>query len=85
MADYKIEVMKSAVKEIKSLPNIYLHKVLEKISSLSKDPRPKDCKKLTGQNRYRVRVGNYRILYSIEDDCLVIIIVKVAHRKEAYN
>lgn len=85
MAEYKIEIKKSAAKEIKALPNIYLKKVLSKISSLSEEPRPKDCKKLSAQNRYRIRVGVYRILYSIEDDRLIIFVVKVAHRKKAYN
>lgn len=83
-ADYKIEIKKSAVKEIKSLPDKYLKKVLDKISSLSKTPRPKDCKKLTGKSDYRVRVGVYRIIYKIEDERWIILVIKVAHRKNVY-
>lgn len=84
-ADYKIEFKKSAAKEIKSLPDKYLKKVLDKISSLSQTPRPSDCKKLTGRNEYRLRVGVYRIIYMIEDDKLVILVIKVVHRKNVYN
>ncbi len=83
-ADYKIEIKKSAAKEIKSLSDKYLRKVLNKISYLSKTPRPKNCKKLTGKNEYRVRVGVYRIVYTVEDEKLIIIVVKVAHRKNVY-
>ena len=83
-ADYKIEIKKSAAKEIKSLPEKYLKKVLDKISSLSNTPRPKDCKKLTGKNDFRIRVGVYRIVYKIEDEKLIIVIIKVAHRKNVY-
>ncbi len=85
MADYKIEIKKSAQKEIKNLPNKELKKVIDKIGSLAKDPRPAGCKKLSGEEKYRVRVGNYRVLYSIEDDVLVIYIVRVGHRKDVYE
>lgn len=83
-ADCKIEIKKSAAKEIRSLPDKYLKNVLDKISSLSKTPRPKDCKKLIGKNEYRVRVGVYRIVYTVEDEKLIIIVIKVAHRKNVY-
>lgn len=84
-AEYKIVIKKSAVKEIKTLPDIYLKKVLNKISLLAKEPRPAGCKKLSQQNRYRIRVSVYRILYLIEDDKLIVTIVKIAHRKNAYG
>ncbi len=82
--DYKIEIKKSAAKEIRPLPDKYLKNVLDKISSLSKIHRPKNCKKLTGKNEYRVRVGVYRIVYTVEDEKLIIIVIKVAHRKNVY-
>ena len=85
MANYKIEIKKSAAKEIAKLPRNILKRILTKIESLSSDPRPNGCKKLTADEKYRVRVGNYRILYSIEDEILVIYVVKVSHRKKVYN
>lgn len=84
-ADYKIEFKKSAAKEIKSLPDKYLKKVLDKISSLSKTPRPFDCKKLTSKNKYRVRVGIYRIVNKVEDENLIVVVIKVGHRKNVYS
>jgi mRNA interferase RelE/StbE len=85
MADYKIEIKKSAQKEIKNLPNKELKKIVDKIGSLASDPRPTGCKKLSGEEKYRVRVGSYRVLYSIEDDVLVIYVVRVGHRKDVYE
>ena len=85
MANYKIEIKKSAAKEIAKLPRNILKRILTKIESLSSDPRPNGCKKLTADEKYRVRVGNYRILYSIEDEILVIYVVKVSHRKKVYD
>lgn len=83
--DYKIEIKASAQKELKNLPNKELKKVIEKISSLATNPRPTGCKKLSGDEKYRIRVGNYRVLYSIEDEILVIFIFKVGHRKDVYE
>ncbi len=85
MVKYKIEFKKSVLKELKSIPDKDIEKILKKIKSLSKNPRPSGCIKLSGQERYRIRQGNYRILYSIEDDILVIYIVKIGHRKQVYN
>lgn len=85
MGKYKVEIKKSAVKEIESLPKKDLKVVLDKISFLSENPRPHDCKKLSGQEKYRIRCGNYRILYAIEDAVLVVYVVKVGHRKDIYR
>ena len=85
MVNYKIEIKKSATKEIARLPKNILKRVLNKIQSLSNDPRPNGCKKLTADEKYRVRVGDYRILYSIEDEKLVVYVVKVGHRKKVYD
>ena len=85
MENYKIEIKKSAAKEIEKLPKTVLNRVLDKIQSLAAEPRPNGCKKLSADEKYRIRVGVYRILYSIEDDRLVIFIVKVGHRKKVYE
>lgn len=85
MAKYKIEIKKSAVKEIKKLPAGTLKKILSKIQKLSDNPRPFDCQKLSGDEKYRVRAGDYRILYAIEDSVLIVFIVKVGHRRDVYK
>ena len=76
MAKYKVEIKKSAAKEIKHLPRKDIRIILEKIASLSENPRPHNCRKLSGQEKYRVRCGDYRILYSIEDNILIVFVVK---------
>jgi mRNA interferase RelE/StbE len=76
---------KSAAKEIERLPSVVLKRIIEKIESLATNPRPQGCKKLSGEEKYRVRVGQYRILYEIMDDMLVIYVVKVSHRKDVYK
>ena len=85
MAKYKIEIKRSAAKEIKRLPPKGLKSVLKKIKALTNDPGPPDTKKLSGQEKYRIRCGNYRILYAIGDDVLIIYIVKVGHRRDVYR
>ena len=85
MESYKIEIKKSAAKELSRLQKKDLTKIVDKIQLLSDNPRPEGCKKLTGDEKYRIRIGNYRVLYSIEDDILIVYVVKVGHRKEIYK
>lgn len=85
MARYKIEIKKSAIKELETLPSRDLRRIMERIESLADDPRPEGSKKLSGEEKYRIRQGNYRILYLIEDDLFVVYAVKVAHRKGVYR
>ena len=85
MAKYKVEIKRSAVKEIERLPRKEILIVMDKVRLLADDPRPSDCKKLSGQEKYRVRSGDYRILYLIKDDVLIVYIVKVGHRKDVYR
>ena len=85
MTKYNIEIKKSAAKEIKNLPNEIIKRIIVKLDELAINPRGKDSLKLTSDDKYRVRVGNYRILYQIFDDNLVVIVVKVAHRKSSYT
>ena len=82
MAAYKIFFKKSVEKDFSLIPKKDLKKILDRIEALSEDPRPQGCEKLTGQQRYRLRQGRYRILYSIQDDELTIWVVKVGHRKD---
>jgi len=85
MAKYKIEIKKTAAKEIKKLPANDLKKVLRLIDTLVENPRPAGCLKLSNDEKYRIRFVVYRLLYEIYDDRLLIIVVKVAHRKDVYR
>ena len=82
---YSIELKKSAAREIEDLPLADRRRVVERIGRLVDDPRPRGCEKLAGDERYRVRQGDYRIVYSIEDALLVVWVVKVGHRRDVYR
>ena len=84
MAAYKIYFKKSVWKDFRSIPDKDLTKILSCIESLGDNQRQPGCKKLSGQERYRLRYGRYRIIYSIQDEELTIWIVKVGHRKNVY-
>ncbi|MGB5287453.1 MAG: type II toxin-antitoxin system RelE/ParE family toxin [Ignavibacteriaceae bacterium] len=85
MEKYKIEIKKSAVKEIKDLPSPYLINIVDKISSLSNNPRPEGSTKLFSEEKYRLRIGRYRVIYEIKDKLKSVIIYKVSHRKDVYR
>lgn len=76
MAAYSIFFKSSVEKDFAAIPKKELRRILKRIEMLAEIPRPPDCEKLTGQNRYRIRQGRYRILYSIHDQELTIIIVR---------
>ncbi len=84
MAEFRIFFRESVHKDLRTIPKGDLTRILDRIASLACDPRPPGCEKLTGQERYRVRQGNYRIAYSIQDDQLQVWVVKVGHRKNVY-
>ena len=85
MANYKILIKPSAVKELNEIPKRELSKITGRISSLSTDPCPSGCEKLIAQNAYRIRHDSYRIIYTIEDDKLIILVIKVGHRLDVYS
>ena len=85
MEQYSIFFKKSVEKDLSNIPKREVGKILKRIKSLVNDPRPPDCEKLTGQEKYRLRQGRYRIVYSIQDEELTIWIVKVGHRKNVYR
>ena len=85
MAAYKVFFRKSVQKDFEVIPKKDLQKILSRIEKLVDDPRPHGCEKLTDQDRYRLRQGKYRIIYSIQDDELTIWVVKVGHRKDIYR
>ena len=86
MASYRIEVSATAERQIRRLPRGDQLRVVRAIQALSTDPRPPGCRKLSGyEDVFRVRIGRYRVLYSIEGRRLVIIILKVGDRKDVYR
>jgi len=86
VASYKLRIKKSAAKELEAISRkADRQRVARRIEALAEDPRPPDCKKLSGSERYRVRQGSYRIVYAIEDDELVVYIVKIGARKSVYR
>ena len=85
MAAYKLLLRASVQKDLEPIPKKDLQRVLDRISALAADPRPPGCEKLSSQERYRVRQGRYRIVYSIQDDELTVWVVKVGHRKDVYD
>ena len=85
MAKYKITIKKSAAKELEDIPKKDLRKIIKRIQSLAQNPRPPGSQKLSGKDRFRVRQGNYRIVYSIKDKDSIIDIVKIGHRREIYR
>lgn len=86
MARYNLRIKTSAIREIRAIPlKKVRQRIVQRIRSLADDPRPAGCEKLSGKERYRVRQGYYRIVYSIEDRELVIYVVKVGHRSSVYR
>lgn len=82
---YKIIIERKAAKEIESLPNDTIQRITDAIKNLKLNPRLHGSKKLKGEVGWRVRIGDYRILYTIVDNQKLITIYRVKHRKEAYR
>jgi len=83
---YKVELTKAAEKELSKLSKDLQTRIAKAIDGLTAEPRPSGVKKLTdGENLYRLRVGDYRVLYEIREATLVVLVVKVADRKEVYR
>lgn len=85
MASYKLVFKKSVSKDLRPIPNKDVARILQRMGELRENPRPVGSEKLSGQERYRLRQGVYRIIYEVEDGLLVVTVVKVAHRKNVYK
>jgi len=85
VASYNVFIKPSAAKELERIPLKDRRRVARRIAALAGDPRPPGCEKLTGENAFRIRQGNYRILYTVEDDVLTIVVIKVGDRKDVYR
>jgi mRNA interferase RelE/StbE len=85
MAAYSLFLKESVQKDFYGIPKRDLRKILTRIKSLANDPRPSGCEKLTGQDRYRIRQGRYRIVYAVQHEEHTVTVVKVGHRKDIYR
>ena len=85
MAKFELVVKESVSKDLKDVPKQDVQRILERIHLLRNDPYPAGSLKLSGKNYYRIRQGNYRILYEVKDRQLVLLVVKVGHRREVYR
>lgn len=85
MERYRLEFKKSAVKELRDLESSICRRLVAKIGALASDPRSGGAEKLSGEEKYRIRDGRYRVLYEIDDIEKVVRVVRIAHRREAYR
>lgn len=86
MADYRINFARSARKELEALDANMVNRIFPKIEALAQEPRPQGCRKLVGEsNLWRIRIGDYRVIYDINDNALAVDIVAVKHRSKAYE
>ena len=82
---YEIRILRSAEKEMERLPKVVHSRISNRILSLENNPRPKGAKKLSTRDEYRLRVGNYRILYTVSESESAVTIIAVGHRREVYR
>jgi mRNA interferase RelE/StbE len=82
---YTVQFRPAAEREFRKLPKVIRRQLAAKIDALAEDPRPSDVAKITGTEYWRVRVRDYRIVYTIEDEELIVLVVKIADRKEVYR
>jgi mRNA interferase RelE/StbE len=85
VASYSLDIKRSAAKEISDLRKADCQRIVAKIQLLASNPRPNGCEKLSGAEKYRIRQGDYRILYEIDDSIKLVTIVKIGNRREVYR
>ena len=82
---YSVLVKRDAEKELRRLPRRDLRRLVDRIAALAVEPRPTGVEKLSTLERYRVRQGDYRVVYEIDDQARTVIVVKIGHRREVYR
>ena len=82
---YSLVIKTSAERELRALPKEERRRVVDRVRGLAHSPRPPGNEKLSGQERYRIRQGDYRIVYAIDDEARIVEIVKIGHRREVYR
>lgn len=82
---YQLRITRSAAKELRKLPPGVQQRIRQAVRKLADDPRPPKCKKLQGRNDYRVAVGDYRVIYEVDDSSRVVTVWRVGHRRDVYR
>lgn len=85
MASYRLLIKPSAVKELETLPKQDRRRLVTRLERLSSNPRPPGSERLSGNDLHRIRQGNYRVLYSVHDRELIVLVIKVGHRRDVYR
>jgi mRNA interferase RelE/StbE len=85
MARYSLKFRDSVAKDLRAIPKKDVARILRRFDQLAEDPRCHGAEKLTEQDRYRIRQGNYRIIYEIHDNILIVVVVQVGNRREVYR
>ena len=83
---YRVEIKPKALRALAEVPNPQRRRIVKAIDALAADPRPAGCRKLAGsEDTYRVRVGDYRVVYEIADRIMIVYVVRIGHRKDVYR
>ena len=82
---YTVFILPSAQKQLNKLPGAIATRIEDKLLELEQDPRPPGCKKLKGRDAWRIRIGDYRVIYEINDDRLIVTVITIGHRREVYE
>jgi mRNA interferase RelE/StbE len=85
VASYSLQIRRSAAKELEAVPLKDRRRIVTRIEGLRTEPRPPRCEKLSGGDKYRIRQGNYRILYEIQDQALIVTVVRVGDGRDVYR
>jgi mRNA interferase RelE/StbE len=85
VASYKVRIKRSAAKELEAVPLKDRRRLVVRIEGLAGNPRPAEVEKLSGEEKYRIRQGDYRILYEIVDEDLIVTVVRLGHRRDVYR
>jgi len=82
---YAVSIRRSAQRELEAIPSPFHENIMDKMLSLGTTPRPSGCKMLQGSDKWRIRIGNYRLIYEIDDSAQAVIVIKIAHRSDVYR
>ncbi|MDF1542787.1 MAG: type II toxin-antitoxin system RelE/ParE family toxin [Anaerosomatales bacterium] len=85
MGSYEVRFRTSVRKDLRRIPSADVARIMERIGALADDPRPPGAEKLSTRERYRIRQGDYRIIYEVEDRVVTVWVVKVGHRRDVYR
>jgi mRNA interferase RelE/StbE len=83
--NYHVSIVRRAIKDLAALPADEYERIRDAIAALAKKPRPAGCAKLTGRDGWRIRVGNYRVIYEIDDRVRLVLVVHIGHRRDVYQ